>query len=300
MLYQSIPQIADVHILRGATAPETARPDLLFEIPHGATPTTDFLEVAGQVKSSLPEGLVDFFHVNTDVGAFEVAHRAAEHLVKLAPDRCVSIVRCRIPRTFIDCNRRIEASAEAFKEGRVTPGLMPWLTHPEDLAMLRERYEAYMGVVNETTGQLATHGSVVLVHTYAPRQVDVQVDEDIVKNLRRAYEPEVEPTWPLRPEIDVISRDAEGNDHAPRALVEALRREYLSCEWPLTESATYPLHPSTMAWDHVMARPGRALCIEYRRDLLADPFDPFVEMNICPQKVDRVALPLARALNQWR
>ena len=54
-----------------------------------------------------------------------------------------------------------------------------------------------------------------------------------------------------------------------------------------------------MAWDHVMAHPGRTLCLEVRRDLLADPFEPFAEMHISPDLVDRLAGPIATALARW-
>ncbi|MBA2661665.1 MAG: N-formylglutamate amidohydrolase [Bradymonadaceae bacterium] len=299
MQSHSIAHIADVHVVRGLEADASAAPDLLMEIPHGATETADFLELAAHMESPLPEGLCDFFHVNTDVGAFELALKTAEYLVEMAPTRSVVLVRSRIPRTFIDCNRRMDASPEAFREGRVTPGLMPWIVAQSDRALLRDRYDAYMDAVKTAAAGLSPNGAVLLLHTYSPRSVDVQVDEDIVKNLRRAYEPEIEPSWPLRPEIDVICRDSEGRDHAPRELLEALRKELAALDWPLSEGSTYPLHPSTMAWDHVMERPGRALCLEVRRDLLADPFDPFVQMHIGAEKIERVARALARALGQW-
>ena len=59
------------------------------------------------------------------------------------------------------------------------------------------------------------------------------------------------------------------------------------------------LHASTLAWGHVMARPGRALCVEVRRDLLADPFEPFAEMQIGPAKVARLAVPFVNAILSW-
>jgi hypothetical protein len=82
-------------------------------------------------------------------------------------------------------------------------------------------------------------------------------------------------------------------------VVDALRGELAGLGIAVADSATYPLHPSTLAWDHVMARPGRALCVEVRRDLLADPFEPFVELRIAGAKVERLAAPLARALGRW-
>jgi hypothetical protein len=67
----SIPEILDVISVRGPAA--SSAPDLLIEIPHGATRTADFQTLANQLRSPLPADLVDFFHVNTDTGAPELA-----------------------------------------------------------------------------------------------------------------------------------------------------------------------------------------------------------------------------------
>ncbi len=294
-----IRDILDLHVFDGTDTDASAPVDLLIEVPHGATKTEDFRSFKEELDGPHPEGLCDFFHVNTDVGAFEVAAATARRFVEAHPTRRAEVLRCRIPRTFIDCNRRIELSKDAFKEGGVTPGLMPWVQTPADMALLRERYEAYTSFVQSARERLAPAGAVVILHTYAPRTVDVEVDENIVDSLRRAYEPEFWNTWPLRPEFDVICHDLDGNDHGPRPVIEALRKNLDELGWPLEESATYPLHPSTLAWDHVIALPGRALCLEVRRDLLADPFDPFNEMNICSEKVEPIAEALARSLSPW-
>jgi predicted N-formylglutamate amidohydrolase len=291
----SIPTILDVEVIRGARATEGARFDLVFEIPHGATRTDDFTSVAKQLTSPLPENLVDFFHVNTDAGAPELALATARRFVEAEPTRTVAILRCRIPRTFIDCNRRVDASPEDFKAGKVSPGLMPWITTPEDRAMLRAAYDRYVAAVKEAMALLASDGAIVLLHSYAPRTVDVEVDLEIVKSLRAAYQ--TVDRWPLRPELDVIGKGLDGTSYAPAAVVTALR-DGLG-ELTLADSATYPLHSSTMAWDHVMAHPGRTLCLEVRRDLLADPFEPFAQMKISAAKVERIAVPLATALRRW-
>jgi hypothetical protein len=298
MVLRSIPHVADVHWIRGVGRADGIAPDLLIEVPHGATDTADFEALAALLRSPLPDGLVDFFHANTDVGAFELALAAAQHFVG-ASSAAALIVRSRIPRTFIDCNRRIDASPEAFRAGKVTPGLMPWATDDDDIALLRQRHAAYVGLVRDASAALAPGAGVLLLHSYAPRSVSIEVDLDVVKNLRRAYRPEIEATWPMRPEFDVITRDVDGRSHAPTAVVDALRAGLGACGWTVAESETYPLHPSTLAWDHVMQRPGRALCLEVRRDLLAEPFDPFVPMKICAGKVDRIARPLAAALAAW-
>src|SRR4051812_64503 len=295
----SVPGIVDVLPVRGARAPADAALDLVIEVPHGATSGADFAALAAQLTSPLPDDLIAFFHVNTDAGAPELALATARRLVADQPARSVAVVRCRIPRTFIDCNRRIDAAPDEFRAGKVTPGVMPWITTAEDRAVLRAAYDRYVGAVRATTAALGPEGAVLLLHSYAPRSVDVEVDLQIVPSLRRAYHPDREPSWPMRPEVDVIGRALDGTDHAPPAVAQALRGQLAGLGIAVTDSATYPLHPSTLAWDHMMARPGRALCIEVRRDLLAERFEPFVEVQIAAARVERLAAPLARALARW-
>jgi predicted N-formylglutamate amidohydrolase len=289
--FASVPGVVDVEVLHGAADGPV---DLVIEIPHGATRTEDYERYAARMTSPLPEGLVDFFHVNTDAGAPELAVETARRL-----GRAVAIVRCRVPRTFVDCNRRLDASPEELKAGKVGPGLMPWVTTPEDSALLREAYDGYVRAVHAALARLAPGGAMLMLHTYAPRTVGVEVDLDIVKSLHAAYRPEVEPTWPLRPEVDVIGRAPDGGSLAPAAVVDVLRREYGALGYTVGDSATYPLHPSTLAYQHVIDRPGRALCIEIRRDLLAAPFVPFAETQVGPAKVAPLADGLSTALAAW-
>lgn len=295
----SIPDVVDAHILRGRDAGPDDRPSLLVEIPHGATTTADYEALARHITSPLPEGLVDFFYVNTDTGAPELAAALAERFVAAAPARTVAILRCRIPRTFVDCNRVVDAAAEDFKAGGVAPGLMPWIITDHDKALLRARYDAYVTAVRAASEALADDGAMLLLHTYAPRTVKVEVDLDIVKNLHHAYEPDVFAKWPTRPELDLIARGPDGVMHAPEAVVTALRAGYGAFGWEVGDSATYPLHPSTMGWEHVMRHPGRALCLELRRDLFVERFEPFAEAAIDPERVSRLADPLVAALLKW-
>lgn len=290
-----IDPVLELHRISGRAAEPGAPLDLLIEIPHGATATADFRRVAGALESPLPEGLVDFFHVNTDAGAPELGLAIAQHVVTRRPAAHVAVARCRIPRTFIDCNRRLDASPEDFRAGKVTPGLPPWITAAADRQLLRDAYDRYLAAVRDALAALGEHGALLLLHTYAPRSVDVEVDLEIVPKLRRAYLPEVEPTWPLRPAVDLICREADGTDRAPRAVVEALLERLAALGHTATESATYPLHPSTLAYEHVRSRPGRALCLEVRRDLLAAPFEPFAQMTIGPDKVAPLAVAIAES-----
>jgi predicted N-formylglutamate amidohydrolase len=296
---QDLPGIADVQIVHGDRAAPGAAPDLLIEVPHGATRTADFTTLAAQLGSSLPASLIDFFYVNTDAGAPELAAAVARRFVEEEPARTAAVVRCRIPRTFIDCNRRIDASPAELREGRVTPGLPPWITTAEDRALLRERYDAYVALVRGAIDQLAPGGAMLLLHTYAPRSVDVEVDLDIVGKLHRAWQPDVAPTWPLRPELDIIGRGVDGTSHAPAAVVAVLHEALAARGLSAADSATYPLHPSTLAFEHAGRLPGRALCLEVRRDLVADPFEPFAEMRISDALVARLAAPISSALRAW-
>ncbi len=304
----SIPGVAELTVLSGATADAAggdpsddahAPLDLVIEIPHGATATADFTRLAAQLRSPLPEGLVDFFHVNTDAGAPELGLAAAAALLAAEPALRVGVARCRVPRTFIDCNRRIDATAEELRAGKVTPGLMPWITDAADRALLRQLYDGYVAAVASLTARLRPDGAMLLLHTYAPRTVGVEVDLQIVENIRRAYEPEVEPTWPLRPDVDVIGRDPQGVDHSPPRVVAALREELAALGLQLAGGDTYPLHSSTLAWSHVMAHPGRALCVEVRRDRVAEPFEPFAQMKMSAEKVGQLGGALAAAMRTW-
>ena len=77
---QSLPDVVDVEVIRGERAsPDTL--DLVIEIPHGATRTSDYARYADQLTSPLPKDLVDFFHVNTDAGAPELGIAVARRLV---------------------------------------------------------------------------------------------------------------------------------------------------------------------------------------------------------------------------
>ena len=145
--FVSIPGVVDVTVIRGAAADPDGAPALLIEIPHGATRTVDYTALASRLTSPLPDGLVDFFHVNTDIGAPELALAVAERVVAAAPTRAVAVLRCLIPRTLIDCNRRLEASLADFRAGKVTPGLMPWVTVDDDRALLRELHQTYVAAV---------------------------------------------------------------------------------------------------------------------------------------------------------
>ncbi len=296
--FESIAGVVDVVRIAGPSARPT--PDLLIEVPHGATTTADFSRLAEQLVSPLPDGLSDFFHVNTDAGAPELALALAQHLVQHDPTKAVVVLRCRVPRTFIDCNRRLDATPDELKAGKVTPGLMPWVTAAADRALLLEKARAYLSAVDAAAAEvMPAGGAMLLLHTYAPRTVGVEVDLNIVASLREAYSAEKVDRWPLRPDVDVIGTTLEGVSLAPPQVVATLRAGLASTGLKLGDGQSYPLHPSTVAFGHVVRWPGRVLCVEVRRDLLADPFRPFAEQHISAASVSRLAGPFADAARAW-
>jgi hypothetical protein len=290
--WRSIPDVAEYALVRGAAA--QGEPTLLLEIPHGATRAAHFDALRAALAGKYPEDLRDFFFVNTDVGAPELALRIALAVVAAQPTRCVAVLRCLIPRTFVDCNRVIDASTKpkGSAAGEMTPGVHAWVKDPRDLALLLARYGAYRTLAESLYEGICGRGGLALMlHSYAPRSIDVPVDENIVASLRAAYRPEKLESWPLRAEVDLIADDPDGKQLASETLV----RELLSSDLRAVRCGSYALHPSTLAHLFATRYPGRTLCLEVRRDLLVEEWTPFAEMRADPRKLERIALPLARA-----
>ncbi|MFN7147767.1 MAG: hypothetical protein ACK4YP_28615 [Myxococcota bacterium] len=296
----SVPGVFTLEVVRGAKADPGRAPDLAVELPHGATRTADYRALRGRLVGAYDDDLVDFFHVNTDIGSPELAVATAQALVAAAPTRSVAILRSHIPRTYVDCNRVIDAAPEAFKEGKVTPGVPPWVRDPADLALLHDLHAVYVeGACALVDTVCGAGGAALFLHTYAPRSVEVEVDADIVANLRAAYLPENVERWVLRPEVDVIGRTLAGELKLDERVLADLVAGYREVGVDVADGRTYPLHPSTWGYQHSERWPGRTLCVEIRRDLVADPWDPFVEMRIGAAKVARMAGPLATTIARW-
>lgn len=296
---RSIPGVCDVVEVRGARA--RGAPSLLLEVPHGATRAADYDELRSELRGDFPADLQAFFFVNTDVGAPELALRVAELVVAADPERACVVLRCRIPRTFVDCNRDIDPTtlARASKAGEMTAGLHAWVRDPRDRMLLLERYGAYRDLATRAYGLVcgANGGRALMVHSYAPRSVDVAVDDRIVESLRAAYAPDRVDTWPLRASVDLIVDTPEGERLADPEMTERARNELESAGFDVARNGAYALHPVSLA--HVFARayPQRTLCFELRRDLLMRAFTPFEEMHADAAKIERVAAPLARAVS---
>ena len=294
----SVAGVCEVEVVRGAAAAPEAGPDALFECAHGATRASDFDGLRGALRGSYGDGLRDFFFVNTDVGSAELARAAACALVAAQPARTACVVRCLLPRTFVDCNRKVDRDAvpTASKPGEMTPGLQPWVQDPADRRLLLDRYFAYRDAVERAfAATAAANGVALFVHTYAPRSIDVAVDERIGERLREAYAADRIASWPLRPEVDLITRTPEGLELASPPMVAAAQPAFAAAGFGVQQNATYPLHPVTLAHHFAAQRPAATLCLEVRRDLLVPAFTPFVELHPDAALVARAAAPLAAA-----
>lgn len=292
----SIPGTCDVHHVRGARA--TGGIDLLLEVPHGATRARDFARLRGQLRGTFPADLQDFFFVNTDVGAPEVALAVAERFVAADPSRSALVVRCLLPRTFVDCNRMIDEGtlARASAAGEMTPGLHAWVQDPQDRSLLLRHHAAYRELAAAAFDAVCGRGGIALmVHSYAPRSIDVPVDERIVERLRAEYAPGRLETWPERAPVDLILDAPDAVPTASMALAAAVEQAYRDEGLHVARNGSYSLHPVTTAFHFSARHPQRTLCLELRRDLIVRAFTPFAEMVADPVRVERMAAPLAAA-----
>jgi hypothetical protein len=274
----------------GAALPRES-PRLLIEVPHGATRRADFEALRERLRGGLPAGLEAYFHVNTDEGAPELALETARRLAALGLASVV--LRALVPRTLIDVNRMVEGEVAAG----MSAGLPPYVRDEDDRRLLLDLHARYQEEARRHYDEVCGAGGLALaLHTYAPRSVEVEVGDDVVAQLRRAYRPARYATWRLRPEIDLITGTDEGATLAPPALLSLLWRSFASNGTHVAENRSYSLHKATTGYLHSARWPGRVLCLEVRRDLLGAPWRPFVESHIGPRKVARVARVLAACI----
>ena len=296
-LPSSIPGVADVEVLRGARA--AGAPALLVEVPHGAE-RADYDALRAELAGPLPADLHEFFSVNTDVGAWPLGRRVAEAIVATDPRRSAIAIRCRIPRTFIDCNRIEGATEGDLKAGGMTASVPAYVRHDGDRARLLDLHRRYVALVEEAHRALDASGFLLLPHTYGPRTLGIDaVGDDIVDKLRWAHEPDRVETWPLRPEVDLITRTADGSTTAALEVAAAVAAACRALGVGVGENQTYHLHPSTLAHRWAERFPGRVFCLEVRRDLLVRSWTWNGENEVLAGAVDRFAAPIAAAIDEW-
>ncbi len=297
----STENVCEVRSFASPGADPSAAPDLLIEVPHGATRKRHFQAIRRPLVGDLPPDLVDFFFVNTDVGSPEVAREVAERIVRPpaaagtgAAPRSVLVLRCLIPRTFIDTNRMLEGGAP----GELSPAVFEYVREPRDVERLVALYGRYRAVADRAYEWVCGAGGLAFTpHTYAPRAISINsFDEGIGKALRRAYEPERYATWPTRPPVDLLTATPDGVELAPPRLAAAIRANYRAIGIAAAENESYQLHPASQGYCYSARYPGQVLCLEIARDLLADPFSPFEEMRISERKVAAMSAPIAAAL----
>lgn len=211
------------------------------------------------------------------------------------------MLRCRVPRTLIDCNRRLEASEAETAAGGVTPGLPSYVENPGDRVFLRGLHQSYVAVAEAAWTEVCGRGGFALVpHTYGPHTLPIdRIEHDIVERLRAAHQPEVLRTCPLRPEVDLLLHDMDGRLWAPDDAEELLVEAFSLAGFLAQTGTTYRLHPSTMAWQFATRFPQRSLCLEVRRDLLVERWLPFQEKVVDIAAIERVADALTGSVVKW-
>ncbi len=290
--------VADHYVLRGNQAGD-APARLLVEVPHGADRAAHYAGLRQRLQGRLPDHLEHFFFVNTDVGAWQLGLAAARQLVAKRPGLTVELVRCRVPRTFVDTNRVPGGGGDRdLSSGGMTPGLAPYIDHAEDRALLADLHGRYLDAVGDRMAEVcARDGIAFLPHTYGPVTMGIdRVDEHIVEKLHWALAPERAETWPLRPKVDVIHADADGRSFAPEGAIVGLRRGYQAQGIELAENDTYVMHPSTMGMVWSERFDGQVLSLEVRRDLLVQAWTPFAEMDVEDAASERFAAPVVDVL----
>lgn len=294
-----IPGVCERELVRGGGSDPGAPPDLLIEVPHGATEQRHYDALRGRLATPLPESLLDFFFVNTDVGAPECARALAQRITESAPGRTQSVVvlRCLVPRTFADCNRELGAGAAQLSRGGLTAAIPGYVTDEADVRLLAGLHERYQEAAEREYERVCGGGggTAILFHTYAPRSIELEVDADVGRALRAAYAPDRSESWPLRPDVDLITETPEGQYLAPRRFVEAVRAGYERLGVTVGENETYRLYPGTTGHRHASRHPGRVLCIEISRARLGDPWEPFGPTRVSEARVRSMVGPLAEA-----
>ena len=292
----SVAGVVSVELLRGAAARADARPELLIEVPHGADEQPHYDALRARLRGPFPAGLEIFFQVNTDVGAYAYGRAAAEEVLAAEPQRSALLVRSLIPRTFVDCNRAATKSGDPA--AAVTAGIPAYVEDAADLALLHELHAAYFEVAEAAYKAVCGAGGVALVpHTYAPRSVGItSVGHDIVTQLREVYRPERVAEWPLRAEVELLTRDGEGQLLAPQGCEEALSAAFAAAGVVAAKNETFFLHPATLGHGWSAAYPGQTICLEVRRDLLVREWLPFSPKTLDPARVSTFARALAPTL----
>jgi len=290
---QSIAGICNTGILSGSKADPKAAPDLLIEVPHGATRQEHYETLRGLLSGDYPDDLIKLFFVNTDVGAPETAVAVARGLLAQQPELKIRILRCLVPRTFVDCNREAEDGPSIL-----TPQIPNYVTDPDDIEKVAAFHQNYVAQAELVYDEVCGNGGKALIlHTYAPRTVELDSFEgNIVQQLGEAWLPKNRRKWPKRPDVDLITAPPDEPSLAPQDLVEDVRRLYASIKVEVAENATFHLHPETLGLRWSRKYPGHVLCVEINRQRLVKKWAPLEPLEVTPGRVQKMAKPLVSAM----
>lgn len=264
----------------------SSAPKLFIELPHGCVHCEEYERFA-QYIPSLPDNLIDFFLVNTDVGTPDLGTAIAKYV----QDTCgVVVLRSRIPRTLIDCNRILSLNEDEYKEGKVTAGIPSYIP-TEHHHWLKNIHHRYTIKAQELFEAVCGQGGIgIMLHSYAPRSVGINsVDHQIVEKLHWAYQEEVYKDWPIRPQVDFIAKTKDNEWFGAAEKILSIKERMEKDGLEVGISSTYPMHPATTAYMHTKKYPNQTLCIEIRRDLLMKDFRPFKRLQVDQVQIDRFA-----------
>ena len=292
---QSLKNIVEIIEIVGKDSGIDQSPQVLIEIPHGATKKEHFEELKAQLSSEFPKDLIDFFFVNTDVGAPELAQFTAEILSRLNHRCKILIVRSLIPRTFIDCNRRLNLSENEALEAGITVGLPVYVKTASDKELLLHRYSCYQQEAEKAYACVCGAGGIaIMLHSYAPKSVGISaVREDIVERLHDVYSPEQYKKWSVRPQVDFIHQTPNNEILSHDFLRNNMTKHLERSGYRVAQGESYKLHPATTGYSWAKKYKQKTVCIELRRDLLVEHFEPFSEMVIDIEKMGRIATAMA-------
>jgi len=300
MQLSSIESVAYVEVLNGDESDRAAPFDLLIEVPHGADERAHYDALFARMKSVLPADLQVFFHVNTDIGAWDYGRRVAELVLAARPNARALLVRCLVPRTFVDTNRELVAQ-DLLATGGLTGATPPYILDTGDHALLNAMHTEYVTLIDAAYASVCSGtGMALSPHTYGPYLLPIErIDEHIVEALRAAHAPEVLPTLKVRAEIDLLTDTKEGERLADPVLTETIAQNLTSSGFEVARNASYCLLPGSQTHRQSVRYPGRVFCLEARRDLLVENYAPLDAMHIDPSKIERLAIPIATAIGSW-
>jgi hypothetical protein len=314
--FESIPDVLEIWDVAGPEAARDKIPDVLIELPHGATKAMHLDRAKAHARHYPGDRFDKFFFANTDQGSSEYGLHLAECLcnpawfqqqqkhfsaafVKMLQERAagmrVLIVRALLPRTLVDVNRVWELGMD-FQSANLTGVVGAYIKEEDEINFFHDRYSQYQATVDRAHALICKNGGTVFnLHTYAPISVGVPKDADIVDVLEAAYQPENYPKFPKRPEVQLISATPTGEMLAPEPLCSELMTHFTEAGFQIKQNDPFNLHPAAACSRRAAQYPGQVVVIEVSRKLLASPFNPFIEMHIDPVKVDRVVKPIALA-----